>query len=457
MQVVHALARRRVGVEDEPVAVVREAELASQPAAVWTSSPTTRVAPRRDLERARAYARAGSAARARAPAGDVLEGEHALVLEHELRRQLLRGDLAERQFGPACAPRLRAARQYTRRDEPASSLPERLLLGPGPCNVSARCSRRSAGRCSATSIPRSSRWSTRCRAGCARLLDDTAFALPLSGTGSAGMEACLVNLLEPGETAGRCERRLRRADGRGRAPRGRRVATVEAELGEPCRPTRLHGRDRRACDPGSSRSSTPRPRPASPARGRDRAQRPRRRRARRARLRHVARGHAPCARRWGIDAAYSGTQKCLSCPPGCRRCRSASARSSASSAHAAGAELVSRPLAARALLRREARLPPHRADHHDLRPRRRARPRARGRPARALRAARGRRQPSSTGLESLGFEPLVAAADRLPMLTSVVPPVAGEAALRRRGCSTSSGSRSAAASASSRAGSGASD
>ena len=32
---------------------------------------------------------------------------------------------------------------------------------------------------------------------------------------------------------------------------------------------------------------------------------------------------------WGIDAAYSGTQKCLSCPPGCQGSPSLTARSSA--------------------------------------------------------------------------------------------------------------------------------
>src|SRR5689334_1538152 len=30
---------------------------------------------------------------------------------------------------------------------------------------------------------------------------DNALTLPISGTGSAGMEACFVNLLEPGDTA----------------------------------------------------------------------------------------------------------------------------------------------------------------------------------------------------------------------------------------------------------------
>ena len=65
---------------------------------------------------------------------------------------------------------------------------------------------------------------------------------------------------------------------------------------------------------------------------------------------------------WGVDAAYSGTQKCLSCPPGLspisfsRACARARAR-----APDARAELVLRRHAALRLLRQRARLPPHRA------------------------------------------------------------------------------------------------
>ncbi len=79
---------------------------------------------------------------------------------------------------------------------------ERLLLGPGPSNpypeAVAALTRPVLGHLDPEFIA---------------LLDDTmdrlrrvfrtknALTLPISGTGSAGMEACFVNLLEPGETA----------------------------------------------------------------------------------------------------------------------------------------------------------------------------------------------------------------------------------------------------------------
>ena len=81
-------------------------------------------------------------------------------------------------------------------------IPDRLLLGPGPSNVSQRVLRALEqpviGHLDPVFLS---------------LLDDvqqmlkqlfrtrSALTLPISGTGSAGMEACLVNLIEPGDTA----------------------------------------------------------------------------------------------------------------------------------------------------------------------------------------------------------------------------------------------------------------
>ena len=80
-------------------------------------------------------------------------------------------------------------------------MPERLLLGPGPSNVSEEVR-------AALALPLVGHLDPAFLA----LLDevqrqllalfrapDGALALPISGTGSAGMEACLVNLLEPGD------------------------------------------------------------------------------------------------------------------------------------------------------------------------------------------------------------------------------------------------------------------
>ena len=92
-----------------------------------------------------------------------------------------------------------------------------------------------------------------------------ALTLPISGTGSAGMEACFVNLLEPGDTAiigvngvfgermcevARSLRRRRRARRRAVGPRDRSAATARRAAAS----TRARG---------CSRSCTRRRRPAS--------------------------------------------------------------------------------------------------------------------------------------------------------------------------------------------------
>ena len=83
--------------------------------------------------------------------------------------------------------------------------PTRVLLGPGPSNVHPRVLR-------AMSIPLVGHLDP----AFLRIMDETKrllqfvfqtrneLTIPLSGTGSAGMEACLVNLLEPGDEAVVC-------------------------------------------------------------------------------------------------------------------------------------------------------------------------------------------------------------------------------------------------------------
>ena len=72
--------------------------------------------------------------------------------------------------------------------------------------------------------------------------------------------------------------------------------------------------------------------------------------------------------RWQIDAVYSGTQKCLGCPPGLAPV-SFSERAVREDSRPArkGAKLVSRRVADRQLLGRRSRVSPHGADQHDLR------------------------------------------------------------------------------------------
>jgi len=261
--------------------------------------------------------------------------------------------------------------------------------------------------------------------------------LPLSATGSAGMEACLVNLLEPGDAvvvgvAGVFGERMAEVARRA----GAHVTCVETEPGTPL-----------ADDTVADAIARVRPRVVSfvhaetstgvcqPVEGIARA-------AREAGALVVldcvtSLGGLPLSLdAWGIDAAYSGTQKCLSCPPG----------------------LSPISFSARAVEHVRARRTPvqswfldvsllagyfgsERVYHHTA-------------PVSAIlglaeglrlveeegmdvRAARHRSAAEQLieGVREFGLEPLVAAPYRLPMLTTLRLPEAivrrGEAALRR--------------------------
>ncbi len=147
---------------------------------------------------------------------------------------------------------------------------------------------------------------------------ENALTLPISGTGSAGMEACLVNLLEPGDEALVCINGVfgtRMADIVERC--GAKLIKVEAPW----------GRIVDAADVARALKSCTRPKLVAVVHAEtstgvlqplDDI----------GRLTHDAgallvvdtvtslAGHAVKIDAWGIDASYSGTQKCLSCPPG---------------------------------------------------------------------------------------------------------------------------------------------
>ena len=197
--------------------------------------------------------------------------------------------------------------------------PQRVLLGPGPSAVSARVLR-------AMSIPLVGHLDP----AFLRIMDETkrllqfAFqtrnelTIPISGTGSAGMEACLVNLLEPGDTAVICINGVfgtRMADIVERC--GATLVKVEAPWGRVIDPTDVAAALRRAQRPKlvaivHAETSTGAWQPLDEI----------------SKLTHDAGallvvdtvtslgGHPVRVDDWGIDACYSGTQKCLSCPPG---------------------------------------------------------------------------------------------------------------------------------------------
>ena len=194
----------------------------------------------------------------------------------------------------------------------------RVLMGPGPSDVPERVLRAMAATCVGHLDPYF-----------LEVMDETqellravlqtrnALTIPVSGTGSAGMETCFVNLVEPGDEVVVCVNGVfgtRMSDIVGRL--GGRLVTVEAEWG-------------RAMDPEAVREAVQGHRPkqlavvhAETSTGvctplEDLAA-----------IAHEAGalflvdtvtslgGIEVAVDRTGIDAVYSGTQKCLSCPPG---------------------------------------------------------------------------------------------------------------------------------------------
>ena len=197
--------------------------------------------------------------------------------------------------------------------------PTRLLLGPGPSEVHPRVLRAMSAPLLGHLDPAFVAMMEDVKA-LLRLVfaTENALTFPISGTGSAGMEACIVNLIEPGDEVvvgvngvfgTRMAEVIERAGGiavRVEAPWGRvvRAEQVEAAL-KNCRRPKLVALVHAETSTGAWQ-----PLPDA------------------ARLAHEhgALFLADCVTSlggvpveidgWEIDAAYSGTQKCLSCPPG---------------------------------------------------------------------------------------------------------------------------------------------
>lgn len=195
---------------------------------------------------------------------------------------------------------------------------ERLLMGPGPSNVPSRVLRAMSAPCIGHLDPRF-----------LAIMDETqrllrfvfqthnTLTIPVSGTGSAAMEACLVNLIERGDKVVVCINGVfgnRMADIVARA--GARPIRVESQWGTAIAPEAVQKAVR---DNGPTllaivhaETSTGVCQPLED-------------------IASIAReagalflvdmvtslgGMEISIDALGIDAAYSGTQKCLSCPPG---------------------------------------------------------------------------------------------------------------------------------------------
>jgi alanine-glyoxylate transaminase/serine-glyoxylate transaminase/serine-pyruvate transaminase len=141
--------------------------------------------------------------------------------------------------------------------------------------------------------------------------------MSVSGTGSAGMEACVVNLIEPGDRMLVCVNGVfggRMADVAGRA--GASVSKIERPFGEVFDPQQIADAVKthspKVVGIVHAETSTGALQPLEEI----------------SKIVHDAGalllidcvtslGGLPVEiDRWNIDAAYSGTQKCLSCPPG---------------------------------------------------------------------------------------------------------------------------------------------
>jgi alanine-glyoxylate transaminase/serine-glyoxylate transaminase/serine-pyruvate transaminase len=197
--------------------------------------------------------------------------------------------------------------------------PSRILLGPGPSNVHPRVLRALAtpliGHLDPAFIELMEETKRLLRA---TFLTSNTLTLPISATGSAGMEACLVNLLEPGDSAivgvnGVFGTRM--ADIVERC--GATAVRVEAPWGRIIEPDAV-AQALRATPHAKlvalvhAETSTGAWQPLEEIGRLVRA-------AERLFVVDAVTSLAGCPLRvddWSIDACYSGTQKCLSCPPG---------------------------------------------------------------------------------------------------------------------------------------------
>jgi alanine-glyoxylate transaminase/serine-glyoxylate transaminase/serine-pyruvate transaminase len=202
---------------------------------------------------------------------------------------------------------------------PALDPPARLLLGPGPSNVHPRVLRACATPLLGHLDPDFLALMEEMKSLLQLVFEtENVLTIPISGTGSAGMEACLVNLVEEGDEVvvgvnGVFGARM--ADVVERC--GGRVVPVEAPWGEIIEPEKvgqalIQCRRPKLVAVVHAETSTGAWQPLED-------------------IGRLARGAGAlfvvdavtslggCPVRvdaWGIDACYSATQKCLSCPPG---------------------------------------------------------------------------------------------------------------------------------------------
>lgn len=195
---------------------------------------------------------------------------------------------------------------------------KRVLMGPGPSDVPARVLQAMSAPCIGHLDPAFLDIMNETQELLRYLMQtDNAMTIPVSGTGSAGMEAAFVNLVEPGDRVAVCVNGVF----------GMRMCDLAARLGAEV--IRMDTPWGRAVDPEAVRAQLKHEDPkilavvhAETSTGA---------RSDLDALSSAAQdkgalflvdmvtslgGIEVAVDRTGIDAAYSGTQKCLSCPPG---------------------------------------------------------------------------------------------------------------------------------------------
>ncbi|MSO73049.1 MAG: alanine--glyoxylate aminotransferase family protein [Rhodospirillaceae bacterium] len=197
--------------------------------------------------------------------------------------------------------------------------PRRILMGPGPSDVHPRVlaamARPTIGHLDPAFVTLMDEIKDLLRYA---FRTQNELTIPLSGPGSAGMECCFVNLVEPGDTVvvcvngvfgGRMKENVERC--------GARAVIVEDAWGQGVNPAKVEAA--LAANPGAKALAFVHAETSTGARSDAET------------LCRLARGAGALAivdavtslggiplevDRWGADAVYSGTQKCLSCPPG---------------------------------------------------------------------------------------------------------------------------------------------
>ena len=195
---------------------------------------------------------------------------------------------------------------------------QRVLMGPGPSDVSPRVLQAMSAPCIGHLDPYFLSAMDETQQLLRHLFQtDNTLTIPVSGTGSAGMETCFVNLVEPGDEVVVCVNGVfgtRMSDIVGRI--GGKLTRVDAPWGKTIDPEDVRkavaGKDVKVLAVVHGETSTGVCQPLED-------------------LAAIARdagalllvdavtslgGMEVDIDRIGIDAVYSGTQKCLSCPPG---------------------------------------------------------------------------------------------------------------------------------------------